>query len=65
MDLTEIIAPIFEELAKRDVSNARSVSYRFNHLGLYALAQLGIIKGLLEKAEKKSVLESLRHFQRD
>jgi hypothetical protein len=49
LDLTEIIGPIFERLAKRDLNNARSISESFNHLGLYTIAQLGIVRALLEK----------------
>lgn len=53
LELTEIIGPVFERLAKRDLNNARSVSQSFNHLGLYAIAQLGIVRALLEKTDKK------------
>jgi len=40
-------------MAKRDPVNAQSVAYKFNHLGLYAVAQLGIVRGLMEKTGSK------------
>lgn len=53
IELTEMIGPIFERLAKRDLDNARSISQGFNHLGLYSIAQLGVVRALLEKPGKK------------
>lgn len=50
LDLTEMIGPLFRELAQRDRDTARTVAYGFLHQGLYSIAQLGIARGILEKA---------------
>ncbi|MEW6211181.1 MAG: hypothetical protein AB1631_22640 [Acidobacteriota bacterium] len=52
MDLTEMIGPLFKDLAKRDLNAALTAAYNLSHVGLYSLAQLGIVKGLLEEAAK-------------
>jgi hypothetical protein len=52
MDLTEMILPLFADLARRDANSALAVAYNFSHAGLYSLAQLGIVRGLMEEAGK-------------
>ncbi|MFY9556677.1 MAG: hypothetical protein WAV47_18345, partial [Blastocatellia bacterium] len=49
LDLTEMIGPFFREFAKRDPGTAQTVAYGLGHYGLYSIAQLGIVRGLLEK----------------
>ncbi|MEK6324045.1 MAG: hypothetical protein AABN33_20575 [Acidobacteriota bacterium] len=50
LDLTEMIGPFFREFAKRDPDTAQTVAYGFAHQGLYSIAQLGIVRGMLDKA---------------
>ncbi len=52
MDLTEMILPLFKDMAKRDANSAMATAYSFSHAGLYSLAQLGIARGLMEEAGK-------------
>lgn len=52
MDLTEMILPLFKDMAKRDVNSAMATAYSFSHAGLYSLAQSGIARGLMEEAGK-------------
>jgi hypothetical protein len=50
LDLTEMIGPLFREMAKRDSDIAQTVAHGFADQGLYSIAQLGIVRALLEKA---------------
>lgn len=50
LDLTEMIGPFFKEMAKRDPDTAQTVAHGFADQGLYSIAQLGIVRALLEKA---------------
>lgn len=50
LDLTEMIGPFFREMAKRDPVTAQTVAHGFADQGLYSIAQLGIVRALLEKA---------------
>jgi len=58
LDLTEMIGPFFKEMAKRDPATAQTVAHGFVDQGLYSIAQLGIVRALLEKAgNPKSVVD--------
>jgi hypothetical protein len=57
LDLTELIGPMFRELAKRDAQGAQVVAAGFTDKGLYSLAQLGIAKQLLEEANEKKAAQ--------
>lgn len=58
LDLTEMIGPFFREMAKRDPEVAQTVAHGFVDQGLYSIAQLGIVRALLEKAgNSKSVVD--------
>ena len=46
LELTEMLGPLFKELARRDVNNAESTAYSLAHSGLSSLAQLGIVSEL-------------------
>ena len=50
LDLTEMIGPLFREMAKRDADTAQTVAHGFADQGLYSIAQLGIVRALLERA---------------
>jgi hypothetical protein len=51
LDLTEMIGPIFREMAKRSLDRTRMVAEGFAHQGLYSFAELGIVRGLLDEFE--------------
>jgi hypothetical protein len=50
LDLTEMIGSLFGEMAKRDPNTAQTIAYGFVHQGLFSIAQLGVVKAMLEKA---------------
>jgi len=50
LDLTELIGPLFAEIAQRDADTAQSIANGFSDQGLYSFAQLGVVKGLLENS---------------
>jgi hypothetical protein len=50
LDLTELIGPLFAEIAKRDADTAQSIANGFSDQGLYSFAQLGVVKALLENS---------------
>jgi hypothetical protein len=47
LDLTALIGPVFEELAKRDPNRAHSIALGILHNGVYSFAALGIARELL------------------
>jgi hypothetical protein len=49
MDLTEMIPPLFRDLAKRDLNSALTSAYNISQPGLYSLARLGIARGLMDE----------------
>lgn len=51
IDLSELIGPVFTDLAKRDPESAQSLALDLAHQGLYSFAQLGVTRGLLEESE--------------
>lgn len=46
LDLTEMIGPLFKEMARRDLKSAESTAYELSHPGLSSLAELGIVSEL-------------------
>jgi hypothetical protein len=50
LDLTEMIGPLFKEIAKRDADDAQSLAFGISHHGLHSLAQLAIASCLLEES---------------
>jgi len=60
LDLTEIIGPLFNEMARRDPEDAQITAYGITHSGLRSLALLGIVRGLLEAPEKPKTIPKER-----
>ncbi len=52
LELTEIIGPIFNEMAKRDLGEAQALAFGFSNRGLGLLAQLGVVRAMLEESKK-------------
>jgi len=46
LDLTEMVGPLFKEMARRDLKSAESTAYKLSHPGLSSLAELGIVSEL-------------------
>jgi len=54
LDLTEMIGPLFKDMAKRDLNDAELTAYSLAHLGLSSLAQLGIVSELQNELRNSS-----------
>ena len=50
LNLAELVTTTFAQIAERNTQNALEVTAWINHRGMYALAQLAVIKVLLKKA---------------
>jgi hypothetical protein len=50
LNLAELVTTTFAQIAGRDTQNALEVTAWINHRGMYALAQLAVVKVLLYKA---------------
>lgn len=60
LDLTEMIGPLFKEMARRDLRSAESTAYELSHPGLSSLAELGIVSEL--KKELRDSRPALRQL---
>jgi len=55
LDLTELLGAIFTELARRDPNTAQMVGDGLLHQGLYSIAQLGVVRGMLLQRDLPAV----------
>ena len=60
LDLTEMIGPFFEQLAKGDCENAENTASRLDHSGLRALAKLGISRALSQEPQKPKAMPQIQ-----